>query len=85
MKKTYSIRYALLTVLALATLLLTGTACSDEDADSVSTTNWNIAGNALVNIKPERYKLLRNPMTGWVIYAGLGDGMIDDFWEQYDN
>lgn len=85
MKKTYSIRYALLTVLALSTMLLTGTACSDDDDDSVSTTNWDISGNALVNIKPERYKLLRNPMTGWVIYAGLGDGMIDDFWEQYDN
>lgn len=27
----------------------------------------------------------RNPMQGWVLYAGLGDGLADDFWQQYDN
>lgn len=26
----------------------------------------------------------RNPMQGWVIYAGLGDGLSDNFWSQYD-
>ena len=27
----------------------------------------------------------RNPMQGWVIYAGLGDGLSDNFWSEYDN
>ncbi len=26
----------------------------------------------------------RNPLQGWVIYAGLGDGLADNFWSQYD-
>lgn len=27
----------------------------------------------------------RNPLQGWVIYAGLGDGLSDNFWSEYDN
>lgn len=34
---------------------------------------------------PDTITLLRNPMQGWVIYAGLGDGLADDFWNRYDN
>lgn len=68
----------------LASVALTFTACADEEATE-SDVNWNVKGNEIVNIKPERTKLLRNPMTGWVIYAGLGDGMVDNFWEEYDN
>lgn len=34
---------------------------------------------------PERVKLLKNPFSGWAIYAGLGDGLANNFWETYDN
>lgn len=68
-----------LTGLALA-------ACSDDDVKVDSTThNWEISGNKVVDIKPDRYTNLKNPMTGWVLYAGLGDGLDDNFWNIYDN
>ncbi len=63
-----------------------GVGCSDDEpATGSGSHNWNIDGNEIVNIKPERTKLLRNPMSGWVLYAGLGDGLSDTFWEDYDN
>src|SRR5699024_12509600 len=67
----------------LATTTFIGTSCSDDD--DLTTDCWNIEGNTTVSIKPERYKLLRNPMSGWVIYSGIGSGMMMDFWELYDN
>ena len=69
----------------LAFMLFIGTSCSDENEASVSSYNWEIEGNQIVNINPERYKLQRNPMQGWVIYSGIGDGMMDNFWSLYDN
>src|SRR5690606_10712701 len=70
----------------LLTLTLGLVACSDKD-DVLSKTSEDIdvAGNVTVEVTPERKKLLRNPMNGWVIYAGLGDGLSDTFWEDYDN
>lgn len=76
-----------------ARLMLAGTvlatlvsACSDkDDAADIKGHKWDITGNEIVNIKPERYKMLRNPLTGWVTYTGLGDGLRDSFWEDYDN
>lgn len=38
-----------------------------------------------VTPEPEREKLLRNPFSGWAIYAGLGSGLADNFWDTYDN
>ena len=63
------------------------TACSDDDPKTGTSSNhhWEISGNKIVDIKPERYKNLRNPLTGWVMYTGLGDGLSDTFWEDYDN
>lgn len=97
----------------------------DDDEALSSSIQWDVPGNEIINIKPERYKLLRlyeydedgntipvtynadrpqagqpvldkngneipktkllNPMQGWVVYGGLGDGLIDDFEEQYSN
>ena len=73
-----------LSLCLLATTPFISTACSDDDA-LVTDHSWNIEGNTIVNIKPERYKLLRNPMNGWVIYSGIGDGMMMNFWDLYDN
>ena len=69
----------------ITSLLIIGTSCSDDAVDETSDNNWNISGNTIVNIKPEYNKLLRNPLQGWNIYTGLGDGLISDFWEQYDH
>lgn len=73
-------------MLAGAVITLGAVSCSDDDEANVpGSHNWDIAGNEIVNVKPERYKNLRNPYTGWVLYTGLGDGLRDDFWEVYDN
>ena len=40
---------------------------------------------SVINITPDEQVLLRNPMQGWVIYAGLGDGLADNFWSLYDD
>ena len=60
-----------LSMCLLATTSFIGTACSDDDAP-ITDYSWNIEGNTTVNIMPERYQLQRNPMSGWVIYAGIG-------------
>ncbi len=75
------------TLFAGLAMAFAGASCSDEpDAGQSATTHkWDIAGNEIVNIKPERQKLLRNPMSGWVIYTGIGDGLSDTFWEEYDH
>ena len=73
-----------LSMCLLATTPFIGTACSDDDAP-ITDYSWNIEGNTTVNIMPERYQLQRNPMSGWVIYAGIGSGMMMDFWDLYDN
>lgn len=72
-------------VLAGAVLAASLTACKDDEINEPGSHNWEINGNTIVNIKPERKKMLRNPMTGWVMYAGIGDGLDDRFWEVYDN
>lgn len=66
-------------------LALSATSCKDNDELAEGEHNWNVSGNTIVDIKPERYKNYKNPMTGWVLYTGLGDGLRDDFWEVYDN
>ena len=72
--------------LALITsILFIGTSCSDKDDLDATGYSWNVAGNKIVNIKPERSKFLRNPLQGWNIYTGIGSGMMDNFWDIYDN
>lgn len=71
-------------LLLTAAMAFTGTSCSDDDAPESSANKWDIAGNEVVSVKPERYKMLRNPLTGWVMYTGLGNGLKDTFWADYD-
>ena len=73
------------TLLAGAVIAAVTVSCSDDDEIPTSGYNWEIAGNQIVDIKPERYKMLDNPLSGWVTYTGLGDGLKDSFWQDYDN
>ncbi len=77
-----------MTAMSLALItstLFVGTSCSDKDDLDATGYSWNVAGNKIVNIKPERSKFLRNPLQGWNIYTGIGSGMMDNFWDIYDN
>ena len=73
------------TLLAGAVIAAVTVSCSDDDEIPTSGYNWEIAGNQIVDIKPERYKMLDNHLSGWVTYTGLGDGLKDSFWQDYDN
>lgn len=37
-----------------------------------------------INITPDKTTVLRNPLCGWVLYAGLGND-LSDFWKRYDS
>ncbi len=77
-------KMAVLSLGLIASSLVIGTSCSDND-EVITGYNWNISGNKIVEIKPERSKFLRNPLQGWNIYTGIGSGLMDNFWEIYDN
>lgn len=68
----------------MLSLLIGLPACSDSDSDDGNGGGQN-ADNTEITIIPERTKMLRNPLNGWVLYTGLGDGLSDTFWETYDN
>lgn len=38
-----------------------------------------------VKITPDRTRNLKNPFSGWFLYSGVGDGLMDNFWEIYDD
>ena len=72
----------------LAVCVLSFAACSDDDNDNGGNNGGNNgaipAGNTEISVAPDRVSLFKNPMLGWVIYSGLGDGLSDTFWEEYD-
>ncbi len=62
-------------------------ACSDngDRPDGGGGDDPDTTDNVQVTVSPERTKMLRNPMTGWVLYSGIGDGLSTTFWKDYDN
>lgn len=79
-------RFAALSFIAI--FLMAFCACSsdnDDDDNGGNGGNGNNGENVQVTIAPDRTKILKNPMMGWVLYTGLGDGLSDTFWEDYDN
>lgn len=75
----------------LFTILLFG-ACgtSDEETEggggSLGTEeDSSIPGNSIITVKQNRNIILHNPLSGWVVYAGIGDGLSSTFWQDYDN
>ena len=65
----------------LSLLFVCGGCSKGEDGESGGA--GNVKG-VEVTVTPDRESILRNPFSGWVLYAGLGDGLADDYWEQYD-
>lgn len=73
------------------TLTLAAGACTKDDAEGTAptqngvTADETIEGNYVMTVRPDKKRVLRNPLNGWVCYAGIGSGLSDTFWEQYDN
>ncbi len=42
-----------------------------------------IRGNSIIRIEPEIRKMLRNPLSGWVVYGSAN--ATSDYWTKYDN
>lgn len=75
-----------LTAVMIAALGVAAASCSDDDMPADPSQNhWDISGNTIVDFKPERLAFIPNPINGWNTYTGLGDGLRDSFWEDYDN
>lgn len=85
MYKISNNKLSLTTLGYILSLFIAFGACSDSNDDDGNGGGQNISGNVEVNVTPERNKHLRNPLNGWVIYSGLGDGLSDTFWQEYDN
>ena len=75
-------RLGLLVSMFLGALALqAATVSSGLDAESLK---QNLArDNKIIRIEPDKQRLLRNPQTGWVLYAT--PGVKEDFWEKCDN
>lgn len=57
----------------------------DGDYCTVSAINNGLtdSGNYLIKVTPDTLRVLRNPLSGWVVYASANAGR--DFWTKYDN
>ena len=72
-------------IFAVAAVL--GASCSkDSGADNGYGGSVSLEGLTQVSVSPDRERiLLENPLSGWVTYSGIGDGLADNYWELYDN
>ena len=72
--------------LSKAVFLFAGVAlavsCAKEPAGA-GAGNDTPSKNKEIVISPERNKVYRNPLNGFVLYSGLGNDMTH-FWERYD-
>jgi hypothetical protein len=56
-----------------------------ENNDAGTAEDPAIHGNRIVSVEPETQKILRNPLTGWVVYGSANDAAnVTNFWEKYD-
>ena len=64
-----------------------GASCSkDSGTDNGDGGSISLDGLTQVSVSPDRERiLLKNPLSGWVTYSGIGDGLADNYWEFYDN
>ncbi len=72
-----------LTVLACSLVLLSCAKVGSDDSKSLPESDIP-DGNVKVAVQADRKTMLRNPLSGWVIYAPLMED-VDDFWNKYDH
>ena len=61
-----------------------GASCSKDNGEDK---DQGVTGdNTQVTVAPDRERiLLKNPLSGWVTYSGIGSGLADNYWDFYDN
>ncbi|MGM9735727.1 MAG: DUF4832 domain-containing protein [Candidatus Cryptobacteroides sp.] len=74
-------KFRTITMILSAILLVSCTEKNGPEDDDQNTDT----GLTEVKISPDREKILHNPLSGWVLYTGIGSGLRDDFWTTYDN
>ncbi len=73
-----------LTLFATAAIL--GAACSKEPGPGNGGNTSAPEGTVTVTVKPDTKRiLLKNPLSGWVTYSGIGTGLSSNYWELYDS
>ena len=70
------------TILLFAGVAL-AVSCEKDPAGAGAGKNDKPSKNKEITISPERNKVYRNPLNGFVLYAGLGNDMTH-FWERYE-
>lgn len=65
-------------------LSLVFSSCSDS-LSSGSSIGGDSSDNVEVKVAIDRNRIIMNPFNGWVMYSGLGDGLSDNFWAEYDD
>ena len=75
MRKSFILTFSLLAIAA----------CGGGEGGENGGGNEPAATGTVVTVAPDRETMYRNPFSGWVIYSGLGDGLSDNFWQEYDN
>ena len=73
-------------ILTVAAIL--GVSCSKDGADDSLSASRPTApeGTTAAIVTPDDERiLLKNPLSGWVLYSGIGSGLADNFWDVYDN
>ena len=71
-----------LTSVLLGSLAFQTAAMNGRGADCILKENL-ARDNKIIRIEPDKQRLLRNPQTGWVLYAT--PGVKEDFWTKCDN
>ena len=65
-------KYALMSLGALFFYSMLSIACSDSEEEAGNTGNEDLpAENVTVRINPNKTRVLRNPLSGWVLYLSL--------------
>ena len=60
--------------------------CSKDSGTDDPDAGINLDALTQISVSPDRTRiLLENPLSGWVLYSGIGSGLADNFWETYDN
>lgn len=71
---------------AVAAVLGAVSCSKDSGTEGLSAHDEFIAGLTPMKVSPDRERiLLKNPLSGWVLYSGIGSGLAANYWDTYDN